>query len=377
MSNILIFSFYPPASKAGGPVKSIESLFKEIHNEHKVFIVSPSVDIDGEYIDYNGYSLELKYYPNINIKDNISFIWLLRFCKKNCIDFIYLNSFFEFKNLFIVIAASYFLNVKTVLAPRGQLEPGALKTKKFLKYFYIKFFNMFLNSRIDIYHSTSVDESLNISKLLKIPSFKILQISNIRRVLVEDSFFTKSDKKEGIIKLVFFSRIVPKKNLLKLLTILSTCNVKGIYLDIYGNIEDKDYWIKCEKVLMNSPNKDNFSYMGIPSNTELFHVLNKYDVFIFPTLSENFGHVIIEALASGLPVILNNTTPFSNDVLNFNIGSVIDFNNEDGVLDLINHYQKLEYNDYIGFKNNLLNYLLHLDYVNDLESNKYKKLFTK
>ena len=170
---------------------------------------------------------------------------------------------------------------------------------------------------------------------------------------------------------------MPKKKLLKLLKILNTSSIKGIYLDIYGHIEDKDYWIKCEEIFMSSPNKDNFSYKGIPSNNELFNVLNKYDAFIFPTLSENFGHVIIEALASGLPVILNNTTPFSNDVLKFNIGSVIDFNNKDGVLDLINYYQQLKYNDYIAIKNNILNYLIHLDNVNNLESNKYITLFTQ
>ena len=35
-------------------------------------------------------------------------------------------------------------------------------------------------------------------------------------------------------------------------------------------------------------------------------------VFLFPTLGENYGHVIQEALSAGCPVILSNQTPWNN-----------------------------------------------------------------
>lgn len=37
-----------------------------------------------------------------------------------------------------------------------------------------------------------------------------------------------------------------------------------------------------------------------------------YDLFVFPTLGENFGHVVIESLSAGTPVFMSNTTPWKS-----------------------------------------------------------------
>jgi len=50
--------------------------------------------------------------------------------------------------------------------------------------------------------------------------------------------------------------------------------------------------------------------------------LADYDAFIFPTLGENFGHVIIESLSAGCPVLCSDQTPW-NDVFRAGGGSVI------------------------------------------------------
>ena len=42
-------------------------------------------------------------------------------------------------------------------------------------------------------------------------------------------------------------------------------------------------------------------------------VYQKYDCFLFPTLNENYGHVIAEALANGCQVVLSKgTTPWDD-----------------------------------------------------------------
>jgi len=38
--------------------------------------------------------------------------------------------------------------------------------------------------------------------------------------------------------------------------------------------------------------------------------LRKHDLFFFPTLGENFGHVIFESLAAGVPVLVSDQTPW-------------------------------------------------------------------
>jgi glycosyltransferase involved in cell wall biosynthesis len=38
--------------------------------------------------------------------------------------------------------------------------------------------------------------------------------------------------------------------------------------------------------------------------------MHKFQVFIMPSKSENFGHALLEALSAGKPVITTDTTPF-------------------------------------------------------------------
>jgi glycosyltransferase involved in cell wall biosynthesis len=39
-------------------------------------------------------------------------------------------------------------------------------------------------------------------------------------------------------------------------------------------------------------------------------ILHKYDLFILPTLNENFGHSIVESLSVGTPVLISDNTPW-------------------------------------------------------------------
>ena len=41
-------------------------------------------------------------------------------------------------------------------------------------------------------------------------------------------------------------------------------------------------------------------------------VFQNYHLFFFPTLGENFGHVIIEALVAGCPILISDQTPWRN-----------------------------------------------------------------
>ena len=40
--------------------------------------------------------------------------------------------------------------------------------------------------------------------------------------------------------------------------------------------------------------------------------MKQHDLFLFPTLGENFGHVIVEALLTGCPVVISDQTQWCN-----------------------------------------------------------------
>jgi glycosyltransferase involved in cell wall biosynthesis len=50
------------------------------------------------------------------------------------------------------------------------------------------------------------------------------------------------------------------------------------------------------------------------------------DIFTLPSYSENFGLAVIEAMASGMPVIISNKVGIFREVQSYNAGVVIDCN---------------------------------------------------
>ncbi len=50
---------------------------------------------------------------------------------------------------------------------------------------------------------------------------------------------------------------------------------------------------------------------GVIPDSELTALYRTADAFVFPSVKEGWGLVVLEAIASGLPVITSNQTPFT------------------------------------------------------------------
>ena len=110
---------------------------------------------------------------------------------------------------------------------------------------------------------------------------------------------------------MFISRILWKKNLLRAIKYFD--GIKGnVSFDIYGPKEDEAYWNDCEKAIKELPSNVKVNYCGVLSHDEIHKTFNQYDAFLFPTLSENFGHVIAEALVTGCAPIISDQTPWTD-----------------------------------------------------------------
>jgi glycosyltransferase involved in cell wall biosynthesis len=87
--------------------------------------------------------------------------------------------------------------------------------------------------------------------------------------------------------------------------------LKGdVVFDIYGPLEDGDYWKKCQAIAGSLPRSVQVNYRGTIGHDEVAGVYSRYDLFLFPTHGENFGHVIIEALVAGCPILISDQTPW-------------------------------------------------------------------
>lgn len=315
---ILIDWFYP-AYKAGGPIRSVANLVQHLHTDFELFILTSNRDIDGEE--------DLKVEKNTWIQQEIYSICYLdstsqtpekykQIFSEIQPDFYYLNSLFSAK--FTILPLKVIADKsKVVLAPRGMLGANSLKIKplkKKLFFVYAKLTSLFKGIT---WQATTRGEQKEIQKVF--PKAKIKIASNL-------PFLPKleEEQKELKLKLITVGRVVPIKNILFLLEVLQDVDF-DLELTIAGPIEDKEYWNKCKAVIDTYSNNLVVNILGEVPPHELEEVYKKQNFYISPTLNENFGHGIVEALGYGLPAIISDKTPW-NDLDETGAGWVINLN---------------------------------------------------
>jgi glycosyltransferase involved in cell wall biosynthesis len=226
-------------------------------------------------------------------------------------DVMYLNSFFSYKFSIVPIILNKCGKLSSkpiVLAPRGQFSQGALSLKSKKKYLYIRTAKIINLYKDIIWHATAEIEKKDIEYIFGMREC-IRVANNLTASYNELIYEKKIDKLAGELKIAFISRIHPKKNLKKALEFLKNVNGK-IEFNIYGPLEDKVYWTECEKVIDNLSESISVSYKGIANHDSVIDIFKSHHVFLFPTLGENFGHVISEGLIGGCPVIISDQTPW-------------------------------------------------------------------
>jgi glycosyltransferase involved in cell wall biosynthesis len=227
-------------------------------------------------------------------------------------DILYLNSFFD--PLFSILPAllmkfGVLKKKPIVIAPRGEFSLGALALKSFKKSLFIRFQSLIGLYSNACWQATTEFEAQDIKRVLG-DRIHVQMVPNLSAKDV--SIHQKNvEKPVGQLRVVFLSRISPKKNLLAL--IRAAAQLRGqVALDIWGPVDDAEYWRQCQEEMALLPNNVNANYRGEVNHELVPSVLKGADVFALPTLGENYGHVIHEALSAGRPVVISDRTPWRN-----------------------------------------------------------------
>lgn len=201
-------------------------------------------------------------------------------------------------------------DIPVLVAPRGEFSVGARSIKATKKSIFLA-----LSKMLDLYksvtwHATGSEEADEI-RALRGAETPVLIAPNLPSKAASTTGLCRQPKRPHELRLVFLSRISRKKNLNGALEILHGVKA-NVELDIYGAQEDAVCWDECTRLMNQLPPNIRASYGGIVPLDEVIPTLSRYDAFLLPTLGENFGHVIFEALLAGCPVILSDQTPWRN-----------------------------------------------------------------
>ena len=315
---ILIFcNYYLPGYKSGGGMRSIVNMVARFKDQIDFRVITFDHDGDGKPYttvninDWNEIEGTQVYYLS---KDKIKISKLRKLIEKVQPDSIYLNSVFSMMSIFVLTLRKLKLipRLKIILAPEGELSEGALELKATKKKAFTKFAKSSGLYRDLIWKATAEPEKSEIESF-KGREGKIFIAPNLpaRNFLKDYQQELKPKKNVGEANMVFLSRFMRKKNFKWLVDNLKNIDGK-LKMDIIGPLEDEVYWNETKKSIKNLPSNIKVEYKGHIENEMVQQKLFEYHFFILPTLGENFGHVFIEALAAGCPLIISDRTPWVN-----------------------------------------------------------------
>ncbi|MBI3511431.1 MAG: glycosyltransferase family 4 protein [Bacteroidetes bacterium] len=308
---ILIFiDWFLPGEKAGGPVRSCANLMEQLGNEFDFSVVTADTD----YTDHIPYKNIKSDQWNI-LPDGKRVYYISKGeLKKETIEkiildekpgMVYLNGIWSqaFTHWPLRIAKKN--KIRTVVAVRGMLAPSALAIRKTKKNIFLLLAKLGRLFSAVTFHATTEKEKEETRKIFG--KVNVLVAGNLPRRSIVNAI--AKDKKRDKLRLITVARIAPEKNILFALESLRhvTANVAA---DFYGPVYDHSYWKECEAMARQLPACVNVEFHEAVDSDSIPALMSAHDVLFLPTRGENFGHVIIEAMQNGLPVLISDKTPW-------------------------------------------------------------------
>jgi glycosyltransferase involved in cell wall biosynthesis len=345
--SILVFSdWFDPAYKAGGPVRSLLNLTTHWPFATCVFTSNEDLDHQGsmEGVKANQWVERSK---NVRVfyqsASHRSLSALRKVILSERWGAFYINSLFSiwFSILPLLILKSHSLSHRVVLAPRGMLHEGAFNQKKNKKSFFV-----WLGKRLGLWkgilwHATSELEKQRILSVIG-NNAKVVVFPNIPSVLPRQQFPSWNPHRQ---RWLLVSRISPEKGIMESIEWIATSpHASKIELIVIGPIENKGYYEQCLRCLTQFPTF-NVQFKGDLPAEEIQPYRESCHLFFSSTKGENYGHAIAEAILSGMPVIITNTTAWK-DLGEAGIGWDVEWTKE-AFQNAIEWWWRLDENEYV------------------------------
>jgi len=224
-------------------------------------------------------------------------------------DVLYLNSFFS--PVFTI--APLLLRrlgrvprVPLVVAPRGELARGALAHRRAKKMAYLHAARAMGLYRGVLWQASSALEAEEVRDWFGADA-RIVVAPDLRQPPVPAR--PPAAKRAGELRVAFLGRIAVNKNVGGALEMLT--GLRGdVRFTIHGPVDNTAYWNACRARIDALPPNVRVEHAGVVTPDAVPGVLASNHLFLFPTLGENFGHVVLEALLAGLPVLTSDRTPW-------------------------------------------------------------------
>lgn len=194
--------------------------------------------------------------------------------------------------------------IKRVVSPRGMLDEWSLSYRGWKKKLAWHVYQREDLYKASAFCATSRAEALGIRAV----GFE-QPIAVIPNGVEIPALADEKKDGAGARTVLFMSRLHPKKGLHDLVSAWAAAAPPGWRLVIAGPDED-GYGRVVEQAVRRANLSASVTFTGAVEGAAKRELLGRADVFVLPSYSENFGIVVGEALAHGVPVIASTATPW-------------------------------------------------------------------
>jgi glycosyltransferase involved in cell wall biosynthesis len=156
------------------------------------------------------------------------------------------------------------------------------------------------------------------------------RFNNLSRKEIRASLNLKNDEKI----ILFIGNLRPVKGVMYLIHAMKFIIDKNmnVRLFIVGGGKERDY---LENLVKKYDLQKYVTFFGRVSNLKISENLVTSDLFVLPSLSEGFPLVILEAMASGLPIIASNVGGLSEIIKDFENGFLVEPKNPEKIAEKV------------------------------------------
>jgi glycosyltransferase involved in cell wall biosynthesis len=317
---------YLPATRYGGPIRSVHGLARaQVARGHHVIVFTTNVDgvgvspvqtgvpvnIDGVEVWYFQTSIGRRLYRSPAMAAAL-------YRSKVSFDIVHLHSVFLWPTM---MAARWAASTSTpyILAPRGMLVADLIARKsRWIKRAWIAMFERRTIAGAAALHLTS-DVELAEFKALGFCACKAKIIPNAVDVPTFLGLPKRTD--DGVRPYVLFvGRVNWKKGLDRLVPAMAL--VPEVDLLIAGG-DDDGYQEKLERLAEQHGVSDQIRFLGEVDGEAKWSLLRDATLLALTSYNENFGLVVLEAMAAGCPVLVTPEVGLAKEVRTSGTGVVV------------------------------------------------------
>lgn len=213
-----------------------------------------------------------------------------------------------------------------IIRPCGMLDPWSLSQSWLKKKLYLILRLRRNLNRAAAIHYTAAEER-DLASPLKLKARSIVEPNGINleefAELPDASIFRQKFPQIGDRRiLLFLSRIHHKKGLDLLIPAFKAAQISNCVLVIAGPNND-GYQPTVEGFIKDNGLENDVIFTGILRGRDRIEAMAAADLFVLPSYQENFGIVVVEALACGTPVIISDKVNIHHEITQSQVGGVV------------------------------------------------------